>query len=452
MTKNTLVNLEDGLMDRAIYTDQNIYRAELEEIFAKCWLFLGVASQVENPHDFFLAYMGDDSVIVTRDGDGTLRAFLNSCRHRGMRLCREERGETESFQCPYHGWVYGSDGAVLSAPFYDAEGDMKSWSLTEVGQIDVCGDLIFATWDPDAPPLKEYLGGMADYLEFAAKRVGEGGLEIVGAPQRWTIDVNWKYPAENFSGDGPHVPATHASAIEAGWRKPDSYKTSHRRTKPPRQHRVFFEENAHTFGGGEDPAQSGGALLGPYAEMIDQLRTDLKEERAGDDWLLTPLGVGTIFPNLSFVDGARFKTLRVWHPRGPNKTEIYSWCVVDRDASDAVKEDAKRQYLLAFGPTGMFELDDAEMWSETSRGMSGFKSRSDRPLNYSLGLGNEVEEVPAAEYFRNSMPGLVQAGSGALTDAALHRFYAEWQKYIAGNDFTNLSNGAGNDLVEEAAE
>jgi len=452
MNESKLVNLRDGLMDRAIYVDESIYQKEMKDIFGKCWLFLGVASQVEKPNDFFVTYMGDDSVIVARDGEGVLRGYLNSCRHRGMRLCREDRGEAESFHCPYHGWVYGSNGEVVSAPFYDAEESMDAWSLTEVGQIDICGDLIFATWDKNAPPLREYLGGMADYLDFAAQRVGKEGLEIIGAPQRWTIDVNWKYPAENFSGDGPHVPATHGAAIEAGWRKPDSFKTKNRRAKPPRQHRVFFKDNAHTFGGGEDPAQAGGALLGPYAHMIDQLRAKLKCDADDESWLLTPLGVGTVFPNLSFVDGARFKTLRVWHPRGPNKTEIYSWCVVDRDASAEVKEDAKRQYLLAFGPTGMFELDDAEMWSETTRGMSGYHAMRDRPLNYRLGLNREVKEVPASEYFKNEMPGFVQTGGSGLTDAALHRFYAEWKKYIFGSEGADEPQGVATELAQEAAE
>ena len=447
-----LVNLHEGLMDRAIYNDERLYNQELEKIFSHCWLFLGAASQVENPHDFFVTSMGDDSVIVTRDGDGKLRGFLNSCRHRGMRLCRVDRGKTESFQCPYHAWVYGSDGAVLSAPFYDKQGDMDGWSLTEVGQIDICGDLIFATWDKNAPPLREYLGGMDYYLEHAARRAGPSGLEIMGAPQRWTIDVNWKYPAENFSGDGPHVPATHASAIEAGWRKPDSYKTNNRAAKPPRQHRVFFADNGHTFSSGEDPPQSGGELMGPYAKFLEEKRAQFKTEEAGDTWLLTPMGVGTIFPNCSFVDGARFKIIRTWNPRGPNKIEIYSWCVVDRDASDEVKHDAQRQSLLAFGPTGLFELDDAEMWSETSRGMAGYRARRDRPLNYSLGVNRDDQPIAASEYFGSDVPGLVQGGGGILTDAALHRFYAEWSKYMSAEDRDLGSSLEMHGMDREAAE
>ena len=130
------------------------------------------------------------------------------------------------------------------------------------------------------------------------------------------------------------------------------------------------------------------------------------------------------------VDGARFKTFRLWQPRGPNETEVFSWCIVDAASPDEVKEDAKRQCIMAFGATGIFELDDAEMWAETSTGMRGWRSRQDRPLNYQLGATREKTQIPAKEYFQADVPGDVVTGGG-LGDHGLQQFYREWKKYMS---------------------
>ena len=76
------VKFEEGLVSRKIFFDPEIYRAELERIFARCWLFLGHESQIPEPGDYMTAYMGEDPILVCRGADGTVRAFLNSCRHR----------------------------------------------------------------------------------------------------------------------------------------------------------------------------------------------------------------------------------------------------------------------------------------------------------------------------------------------------------------------------------
>src|SRR3954467_13493220 len=83
----SFVDLSKGLVSRRILFDEEIYRAELRNIFAKCWLFLGHVSQIRSPGDFVTNYMGEDPVIVTRDSQNKVRVFLNSCRHRGMRIC-----------------------------------------------------------------------------------------------------------------------------------------------------------------------------------------------------------------------------------------------------------------------------------------------------------------------------------------------------------------------------
>ena len=94
-----LVDLASGIVSRRIYSDGAIYQRELERIFARCWLYLGHESQVPRPGDFLTTTMGEDPVVLWRDANGRLRAFLNTCRHRGNRLCMYERGNAASVTC-----------------------------------------------------------------------------------------------------------------------------------------------------------------------------------------------------------------------------------------------------------------------------------------------------------------------------------------------------------------
>src|SRR5215831_3009002 len=113
---NLLVDADRGLVSRRIFIEEEIYRWELERIFARCWLFLCHESQIPRPGDFFTTWMGEDPVLVVRDDAGRVRAFLNVCRHRGNRLCRADDGNAASFTCAYHGWTYRNDGRLTGVP------------------------------------------------------------------------------------------------------------------------------------------------------------------------------------------------------------------------------------------------------------------------------------------------------------------------------------------------
>ncbi|HXG36482.1 MAG TPA: Rieske 2Fe-2S domain-containing protein, partial [Dehalococcoidia bacterium] len=211
-----LVDSKKGLVSRTIYFQREIYEAELDRIFARCWLFLCHESQIPNPGDFFSTYMGEDPVIVIRDSAGKVNAFINSCRHRGMKVCRADQGNAASFTCSYHGWTYGNDGKLIGVPnFQDAyfeELNLEQWGLVPVAQVDSYKGLVFGTFDASAPSLRDYLGDMAYYLDLIVDR-REGGVEVVGGANKWVMPCNWKFAAENFGGDNYHVGWSHLSAL-----------------------------------------------------------------------------------------------------------------------------------------------------------------------------------------------------------------------------------------------
>src|SRR5215210_5732558 len=115
----TLIDVEQGQISRQIFDDPAIYQQEQDRVFGKCWLYLGHESQLPRPGDYFTNYMGEAPVIVTRGVGGRIHAFLNSCRHRGRRICQTDNGNTLSFRCPYHGWTYDTRGKLVGVPHED---------------------------------------------------------------------------------------------------------------------------------------------------------------------------------------------------------------------------------------------------------------------------------------------------------------------------------------------
>ena len=111
-----MIDTDTGVLDRRIFSDQLIYEQEQRRIFARSWLFIAHESQLEKRGDFFQTYMGEDPVIAVRNGSGDIRVMLNSCRHRGARVCRADLGRTKNFTCSYHGWSYDLDGKLVSVP------------------------------------------------------------------------------------------------------------------------------------------------------------------------------------------------------------------------------------------------------------------------------------------------------------------------------------------------
>jgi choline monooxygenase len=177
------------------YTDPAVLSLEQERIFRRSWQYLGRRDEVAESGSFAATRVGDVPVVLVRDEEGTLRAFLNVCRHRGSIVC-EGSGKRATLQCPYHAWTYGLDGKLVAAPRFSREGrsDADELGLVQL-RLDTWGPLMFVNPDADAAPLSEFLGDVPELIQAAG--IDLDALRFLQRAES-ELDTNWKISAENF--------------------------------------------------------------------------------------------------------------------------------------------------------------------------------------------------------------------------------------------------------------
>ena len=190
------------------YTSEAFYRAEIEHMFMKVWNFLGRVDRIPNPGNYFTVEYVGVPLVILRDRDGELRAFANTCRHRGARVASGE-GNCRAFKCPYHGWVYGLDGRLRGA---DGMEHTENFERADYGlvpvRIETWGGFIFVNFDDEAGSLIDYLG---DFPEEMASYDCEN-LRLVRRKEFDVLDFNWKIHIENAMEEY-HVPVVHGISI-----------------------------------------------------------------------------------------------------------------------------------------------------------------------------------------------------------------------------------------------
>jgi 3-phenylpropionate/trans-cinnamate dioxygenase subunit alpha len=428
----TLVRAEEGLVSPEIFHDREIFDLEARRLFMRTWLFVGHESMIPKRGDFVATHMGLNPVLLVRQRDGGVKVVLNSCRHRGMKVCRADAGNSKAFTCTFHGWSYGLDGALVNVPLEkDAYGgvlDRSRFGLVEVPRVETYKGLVFANFEPDAPSLVEYLGDMAWYLDSLLDR-REGGTEVLGGVHKIQHVGNWKMGAEQFAGDNYHAFLTHVSAMmsvaeDSGSVAFSSLLPGYQFTSPAGHGVVGWRA------GGMDAAPE--LPSNDFRIVRDYYRRTEQEvaDRIGTERVHGPsLGAANVFPNFSYLQRVfNQSSIGVWHPREPGLFEYWRYCIVDKAAPPEVKSAMLRN--MHVWPLGVADADDGENWSEITHNLDAPAVR-DQLLNYQMGMGTAVHD-------HATFPGTIT--EKYVAEESQRNFYRRWQEFMTSDAYPAVSD------------
>ncbi|WP_257008413.1 aromatic ring-hydroxylating oxygenase subunit alpha [Bacillus sp. FJAT-45350] len=408
---NETVQPEEGTIPAYILGDPTIYELEQEKLFMKTWMFLGHESEIPNSGDFITRTLAGYSIIIARSDEGKLRASYNMCTHRGMKLCRADKGNKKQFTCPYHGFVFKNTGELIGAPLqkeiYGDTLDKEKMTLHEV-TLDTYKGCIFGTWNDTPEPLDDFLGEFKWYWDLV---IGRTEMEVVGPPQKYVIPAHWKTGSDNFVGDSYHTMVTHGSIVQLGMVPGPKYSKKGYQVHTENGHGCNLGMPNPDFAFPEE-------LIPEYKENLSPEQFDIISNLKNTN--------GNLFPNLSFlVSHTEIKgqlisntSLRQWNPVGPDKMEVTTWFLVEKNASEDWKRRSRESFVLTFSPSGIFEQDDTEVFidiSDAARGKLPFLK--EMKYNYTMGLHRKpVTDFPG--------PGVVY--DDKFTEASHRNFYSYW--------------------------
>ncbi len=377
---------------RRAYRDPSVFAAERDRIWGRCWTYLGHETEVAEPGDYLVRTLGGRELIFLRDVHGQVRAFLNSCPHRGTAVCREPAGNARRFRCFYHAWTFDTEGRLVGLPSPEAyPGDdtfRDRLGLRPVPRLEVAHGFVFVCFDPDpdAGSLADYLGDAAFYLGLVADH-SDAGMRVVPGLQQYRSRANWKLGVENAM-DGYHFGPSHITFLEYLKRTGFTTSDSGGRGRPLGNGHVVGIQNGHSGRIGFDwEPRFGEAERGRIEENRARLFARMDGERASliADYSRTVF----VFPNLLLFDIEGI-SIRQLEPVAPDLTDIRALALAPADEPPEAL-DLRLKTLVSFiGPGGLATPDDLEAqeaiqraiaatagdtrpgvdWNDVSRGMA----------------------------------------------------------------------------------
>jgi benzoate/toluate 1,2-dioxygenase alpha subunit len=367
--------VEPTRVNRAVYVNPALFELEMERVYARAWVFVGHESQVPEPHDFVMASVGREPVLMTRDGAGKIHVVFNRCAHRGVEICSVKKGNAPLLRCPYHGWTYRSSGELAGMPqrkSYPEDIDLKDpqWSLRRVPEVSTYRGFVFARLVAGGPDLDTYLNGIKYSLDDLADRAPAGTVSFRGGASRYTIRANWKTQVDN-GVDLHHASYTHASTLDEDGRQFSRHGGGPRLLEGKRKpidwepFGVVGFEFGHGYQG-RPPVET--LPSGPvYEDYVNRLEAQHGKERT-QQILNYDRFNSVVYPNLTFQ--AFGQHIRVIRPVAVDRTEISIYPIWLDGAPDEMNRRAIRSIAATHSAASMIQTDDVEIFERIQRGLS----------------------------------------------------------------------------------
>lgn len=393
-----------------VYTSEVIYEREIERIFkGSTWNFVGFEAEIPQPGDFRRSFVGPIPVVVSRGRDDRIYVFENRCQHRGAQFCRELRGNTAAFVCPYHQWTYNLKGDLTGVPFrrgIKGQGGMpeafdpQAHSLLKLNVTTRRG-VIFASFDPDMEPLEDYLG--PEILEHFDVTFDGRDIKILGY-YRNAVRGNWKLYHENLK-DPYHATLLHTYLVTfgllvAGQRSAMIADASGR-------HGTMASAKGDTD---PDAVATSKREMRKYEEgyTLEDDRVIRFQPEFNSEWTVT---MQTIWPNLIVQRELNTLGIRQIVPKGPNAFDMY-WVMFGFACDTPELTELRLCQANLMGPAGYLGAEDNEAIAFVQDGVRG--SVSD--------MG-----------FVQLEPGVEGTSSNIVSEAAIrgmYRHYAETMELV----------------------
>ncbi len=343
------------------YTDEGIYREELERFFYRGhWCYVGLECEIAQAGDFKRTKIGERSVILVRAADGEVHVVENRCAHRGVAFCRERQGNAKSFTCPYHQWSYSLKGDLTGLPFKrgvkrdgQVQGGMPADFRVEdhgLNRLKVAcrGGVVFASFDHAVEPFEDYLG--ADVLAYFDRVFGHRPLTLLGY-SRQRIPANWKLMQENIK-DPYHPGLLHTWVVTFGLWRAD--QQSQMVTDAQHRHACMISRRNE---GGAGAVTQGVTSFREQLTLNDPRLLDVVPE----PWWNGPTVVmSTIFPSLIVQQQVNSLSTRHIQPVAPGVFD-FVWTHFGFADDDAAMTQRRLRQANLFGPAGFVSADDGEV-------------------------------------------------------------------------------------------
>lgn len=361
-------------LHRSAFTDEELFELEMKYIFEGNWIYLAHESQIPNVNDYYTTHMGRQPIVIARNRNNELNAFINSCTHRGATLCRFKKGNKGTYTCPFHGWTFNNSGKLLKVKDPENAGYPESFNkdgshdLKKIAKFENYKGFLFGSLNADVAPLEEFLGEARKIIDMIVNQ-SENGLEVLKGSSTYTFDGNWKIQAEN-GADGYHVTATHWNyAATTGRRKEQESRNDNIK--------AMDASRWAQQGGGFYAFEHGHILLwAKWANPEDRPNFPRHAEfsqkfgKSTADWMVERSRNLCLYPNVYLMDqfGSQIRLLK---PISPNKTEVTIYCIAPKGETAEARARRIRQYEDFFNASGMATPDDLEEFRACQEGYYG---------------------------------------------------------------------------------